>query len=74
MHTVRLVEVESGIGMVLPDETLSRLGLRLGQTVFLIETAEGWKLTAREPVKPWEIAPDQVSLANLPDPVGKLAE
>ncbi|WP_035603129.1 hypothetical protein [Haloferula sp. BvORR071] len=45
---LKVVEVESGLGIVLPDSLLEKLGLVLGDSLTLTETARGFALSAAE--------------------------
>ena len=45
MHTLELKQVGDSVGIVLPEEVLTRLKLRKGAKVFVTETPEGIALT-----------------------------
>jgi putative addiction module antidote len=49
MLTLKLVPVGNSTGIVLPREALSRLKLSKGDTVYLTEAPDGWRLTAYDP-------------------------
>lgn len=45
MRTLELTQVGNSVGIVLPEEMLSRLKLKQGARVFVTETPEGIALT-----------------------------
>ncbi len=45
MHTLELTQVGNSVGIVLPEEVLTRLKLKKGAKVFVTETPEGIALT-----------------------------
>lgn len=49
MHALKLVPVGDALGLALPQEVLAKLKCSAGETLFLIETAEGLTLSAHDP-------------------------
>jgi len=49
MTALKLTQVGNSVGVVLPKELLTRLGLQKGDTVFAVETPDGLRLTASDP-------------------------
>ena len=49
MHTLKLTQVGNSIGLILPKETLTRLHLEKGDTIYLTETPNGYRITATNP-------------------------
>lgn len=49
MAQLGLIDVEGELGMLLPDEVLSRLGATAGGELLLAETPSGYLLTAAKP-------------------------
>lgn len=49
MTQLELIDVEGELGVVLPDEILSRLGAMAGGELVLTETPSGYLLTAKQP-------------------------
>jgi putative addiction module antidote len=45
MHTLELTQVGNSVGIVLPEEVLTRLKLKKGARVFVTETPDGIALT-----------------------------
>ena len=49
MHMLKLTQIGNSIGVILPKEALAHLRLEKGQTVFLTETPDGYRLTPYDP-------------------------
>ena len=49
MAQLELIDVEGELGVLLPDEVLSRLGVTAGGELLLAETPSGYLLTAAKP-------------------------
>lgn len=49
MTGLRLTRVGNSVGVVLPKETLARLKLDVGDTVYLTESPDGFRLTPYDP-------------------------
>lgn len=49
MHTLKLTQVGNSVGVILPKETLARLHLEKGDTLYLTETPSGYRLTVTDP-------------------------
>jgi len=49
MFKLKLTQVGNSVGVVLPKEALAQLKLEKGDTVFLTETPDGFKLTPYDP-------------------------
>ena len=49
MTQLALIDVDGEIGVVLPDEILTRLGAMVGDELVLAETPSGYLLTAKLP-------------------------
>ncbi len=49
MTGLRLTRVGNSVGVVLPKESLARLKLELGDTVYLTESPEGFRITPYDP-------------------------
>ena len=49
MTALKLTQIGNSVGVILPKEMLSRLGLQKGDTVFAVETPDGVRLTANDP-------------------------
>lgn len=41
---IEIIEIGDELGMILPDEVLTRLGVKAGDDVFLVERASGLHL------------------------------
>ena len=49
MTALKLTQIGNSVGVILPKEMLTRLGLQKGDTVFAVEIPEGVRLTASDP-------------------------
>lgn len=49
MQTLKLTQIGNSVGVILPKETLARLKLEKGDTVFVSDTPEGLTLTPYDP-------------------------
>jgi putative addiction module antidote len=49
MHTLKLTQIGNSIGVILPREVLGRLKLEKGESVFLMETPDGYVITPYDP-------------------------
>jgi hypothetical protein len=49
MTQLGLIDVEGELGVILPDEILSRLGAMAGDDLLLAETPSGYLLTVAKP-------------------------
>jgi putative addiction module antidote len=49
MAELKLIAIGNSVGVVLPKEMLTKLGLQKGDTVHAVETADGLRLTVADP-------------------------
>jgi putative addiction module antidote len=49
INTLKLTTVGNSVGVVLPKEILRKLRVEKGDTLYVVETAEGIELTAYRP-------------------------
>jgi putative addiction module antidote len=49
MFALKLTQIGNSVGVVLPKEALAQLKIDKGDTVFLTETPDGFKLTPYNP-------------------------
>ena len=49
MHILKLTQIGNSVGVILPKEMLANLKLEKGESVFMIETPEGYVLTPYDP-------------------------
>ena len=45
MHTLKLTQIGNSVGVVLPKEALAVLHIDKGDTVYLVESPEGFTMT-----------------------------
>jgi antitoxin component of MazEF toxin-antitoxin module len=48
-HALEVVPIGDELGLIIPPELLSHLGVTESDALFLIETTQGFRLTARNP-------------------------
>lgn len=49
MIRLKLTQIGDALGVILPKEILARLGLRSGDTLYLTETPNGFRLIVKDP-------------------------
>ena len=49
MQALKLTKIGNSVGVVLPKETLARLGGEAGDSVYLTESPDGYRLTPYDP-------------------------
>ncbi len=49
MQTVKLTAVGNSTGAIIPKEMLARMGVEKGDTLFAVETPQGFMLTPYDP-------------------------
>ncbi|MDQ2804876.1 MAG: AbrB/MazE/SpoVT family DNA-binding domain-containing protein [Pseudomonadota bacterium] len=49
MAALKLTGIGNSVGVVLPKELLTKLGLQKGDTLYAVETPDGLRLTAADP-------------------------
>ena len=49
MAALKLTQIGNSVGMILPKELLSKLGVGRGDTLYAIEQPDGIKLTTADP-------------------------
>lgn len=46
---LKLIRIDGGTGVILPEEVLAKLGVGVGDTLFVKETPTGVELTPKDP-------------------------
>jgi putative addiction module antidote len=49
MHALKLTQIGNSVGVILPKEVLARLKLEKGDTVFVTESPDGYRITPHDP-------------------------
>ena len=49
MSALKLTSIGNSVGFILPKEMLTRLGLAKGDTLYVVETPDGVRLTPTDP-------------------------
>lgn len=50
MQNLKVTAIGNSAGVILPKEVLARLKVEKGDTLFLIETPDGYRITPHDPV------------------------
>ena len=45
MHAIKLRKIGNSVGLVLPREILAKLKVREGETIYLTDTGDGFRIT-----------------------------
>lgn len=48
-YTLKLTQIGNSVGVILPKEALARMKLEKGDTVFLTESPDGYRITEFDP-------------------------
>jgi putative addiction module antidote len=49
MYTLKLMQIGNSMGAVFPKELLAQLKLDQGDSLFVTELPDGWRITAHDP-------------------------
>ena len=49
MHALKLTQIGNSVGVILPREMLSKLGMAKGDTIYAIDQPDGLRLTVADP-------------------------
>ena len=74
MIRVKLTTVGNSTGVVLPKEALSRLKVRKGDILYLVETRDGYALTAYDPAFTDQMDAAEDGMRRYRNALRKLAE
>ena len=74
MHMLKLTQIGNSIGVILPKEVLARLKLGKGESVFLMETPDGYALTPYDPALEEEIQAGREFMRDWRDTFHQLAK
>jgi putative addiction module antidote len=74
MHMLKLTQIGNSVGVILPKEALARLRLEKGQSVFLVETPEGYTLTPYDPALEEQIQAGREFMREFRDTFHQLAK
>ena len=48
MHTLKLTQIGNSLGVILPKEVLARLKLVKGDTIYVTESPDGYRITVHD--------------------------
>jgi putative addiction module antidote len=74
MHSLKLTQIGNSVGVILPKEVLARLKLEKGDTIFMTEMPEGYRLTPYDPALPEQLALGREFLREFRDTFHELAK
>ncbi|MDI1268129.1 MAG: AbrB/MazE/SpoVT family DNA-binding domain-containing protein [Polaromonas sp.] len=74
MHTLKLTQIGNSIGVILPREVLGRLKLEKGESVFLMETPDGYTITPYDPALDEQIQAGREFMREYRDTFHQLAK
>jgi antitoxin component of MazEF toxin-antitoxin module len=74
MFTLKLQKLGKALGIVLPEQMLSRLHAKEGQQIFAVETATGYTLTTLTPEAQKQVAAGELVLEKYQEVFAKLAK
>lgn len=49
MHTLKLTQVGNSVGVILPKEVLARLKVEKGDSIYITESPDGYRITPHDP-------------------------
>jgi len=61
---LKLTRVGNSVGVVLPKDVLARLNLQLGDTIFLTDSPDGYRITPYDPVFERQFATAKAIMKN----------
>jgi putative addiction module antidote len=74
VHTLKLTQIGNSIGVILPREVLGRLKLEKGESVFLVETPDGYAITPYNPALGEQIQAGREFMREYRDTFHQLAK
>lgn len=74
MHTLKLTQIGDAIGVILPREVLERLKLGKGESVFLMETPDGYAIVPYNPALDGQIQAGREFMREHRDTFHQLAK
>ena len=74
MHILKLTQIGNSIGVILPREVLGRLKLEKGESVFLMETPDGYAITPYDPTLDEQIQAGREFMREYRDTFHQLAK
>ena len=49
MQALKLTQIGNSVGVILPKEVLARLKVEKGDTIYVTEGPDGWRITPNDP-------------------------
>ena len=74
MHVLKLTQIGNSVGVILPNDAISKLRVKKGESVFLTESKEGYILTPYDPALEEEITAGREFMREFRDTFHQLAK
>jgi putative addiction module antidote len=74
MYTLKLTQIGNSVGVVLPKDMLARLKLEKGQSLYVIETPDGFILTPYDPALAEQVEAGREFMRQYRDTFHQLAK
>lgn len=74
MHALKLTRIGNSVGVILPREVLARLKLDKGDSVFMTESPEGYRITPYDPTLAEQIELGREFMSEFRDTFHELAK
>lgn len=74
MHALKLTRIGNSVGVILPREVLARLKLDKGDSVFMTESPEGYRITPYDPTLAEQIQLGREFMSEFRDTFHELAK
>ncbi len=74
MPKVELIQIGDSVGFAVPEETLARLRVAIGDTLFVIENANGVTLTPYDPALDHQLATARRVMNDRRDALGQMPD
>ena len=73
MIELKLTAIGNSVGVVLPKEALARLKVSTGDTLYITETPDGYRLTPHDPAFEAQMVAARKIMKKRPAALGELA-
>jgi putative addiction module antidote len=74
MHKLKLTQIGDSFGVILPKEVVARLKVEKGDSIFIIETPDGYVMTPYDPTIGEQLQTGREFMGEYRDTFGRLAK
>ena len=74
MHVLKLTQVGNSVGVILPKDALARLHLEKGDTLYLSEAPDGYRLSVVDPAFEQQMAAARKIMKRYRNTLAELAK